>query len=305
MITWINLLVGGLEHFLFSHIFPYIALLIIPTDVHIFQKGGPATNQLDIVALAFSTRRENHEKTTITNDPGEMIVVMIVVISWWCDGTWWNMMEPLEKWRAVFLFQGVQLGSAELQDITSYRCVISHVFCFSAVGILLQISFSTCLSSLFSALATELVRVWMISSSCEWIAQVGPIRDGPWKSPGGWDYHGKDATRFFFNVHGDSLGCYRFKQSLVGGNWLPSIWHFPRNTGLLSSSQLTHIFQRGFSPGPPTRSGWGWLGWPAPDWTFFVGPGKNPSANGPFIVDYFPFQTQWFVIYNIYIYVYI
>ena len=30
--------------------------------------------------------------------------------------------------------------------------------------------------------------------------------------------------------------------------WLPSIWHFPMNIGLLSSSQLTHIFQRGFSP---------------------------------------------------------
>ena len=35
-------LVGGLEHFLFSHILG----IIIPIDVHIFQRGGPTTNQL-------------------------------------------------------------------------------------------------------------------------------------------------------------------------------------------------------------------------------------------------------------------
>ena len=34
-------LVGGLEHFLFSHILG----IIIPIDVHIFQRGGPTTNQ--------------------------------------------------------------------------------------------------------------------------------------------------------------------------------------------------------------------------------------------------------------------
>ena len=32
---------GGLEHFLFSHILG----IIIPIDVHIFQRGGPTTNQ--------------------------------------------------------------------------------------------------------------------------------------------------------------------------------------------------------------------------------------------------------------------
>ena len=35
-------LVGGLEHFLFSHILG----IIIPIDVHIFQRGGPTTNQM-------------------------------------------------------------------------------------------------------------------------------------------------------------------------------------------------------------------------------------------------------------------
>ena len=35
------LLVGGLEHFLFSH----IVGIIIPIDFHIFQRGGPTTNQ--------------------------------------------------------------------------------------------------------------------------------------------------------------------------------------------------------------------------------------------------------------------
>ena len=41
-------LVGGLEHFLFSHILG----IIIPVDVHIFQRGGPTTNQL-IISLFF------------------------------------------------------------------------------------------------------------------------------------------------------------------------------------------------------------------------------------------------------------
>ena len=35
-------LVGGLEHFLFSHILG----IIIPIDFHIFQRGGPTTNQM-------------------------------------------------------------------------------------------------------------------------------------------------------------------------------------------------------------------------------------------------------------------
>ena len=34
-------LVGGLEHILFSHILG----IIIPIDFHIFQRGGPTTNQ--------------------------------------------------------------------------------------------------------------------------------------------------------------------------------------------------------------------------------------------------------------------
>ena len=34
-------LVGGLEHFLFSHILG----ILIPIDFHIFQRGGPTTNQ--------------------------------------------------------------------------------------------------------------------------------------------------------------------------------------------------------------------------------------------------------------------
>jgi len=42
-ITPINFLVGGLEH---VFIFPYIGNFIIPTDFHIFQRGGSTTNQL-------------------------------------------------------------------------------------------------------------------------------------------------------------------------------------------------------------------------------------------------------------------
>ena len=39
--------------------------------------------------------------------------------------------------------------------------------------------------------------------------------------------------------------CFAKKALIWLVVWLPSILHFPRNIGLLSSSQLTHIFQRG------------------------------------------------------------
>ena len=41
-VSQISYLVGGLEHFLFSHIFG----IIIPVDFHIFQRGRSTTNQL-------------------------------------------------------------------------------------------------------------------------------------------------------------------------------------------------------------------------------------------------------------------
>ena len=40
-IQGINILVGGLEHVLFSH----ISGVFIPTDFHIFQRGRSTTNQ--------------------------------------------------------------------------------------------------------------------------------------------------------------------------------------------------------------------------------------------------------------------
>ena len=53
------------------------------------------------------------------------------------------------------------------------------------------------------------------------------------------------------NHRNAAVKCYCL---VVGGNWLPSIWHFPRNILGMSSSQLTHIFQRGGEK-PPTRLG--------------------------------------------------
>ena len=47
--TWINL--AGWWFGTFS-IFPYIGFLIIPIDVHIFQRGGPTTNQLGLPTKA-------------------------------------------------------------------------------------------------------------------------------------------------------------------------------------------------------------------------------------------------------------
>ena len=43
----LHCLVGGLEHFLFLHLLG----IIIPIDVHIFQRGGPTTNQMIYIVL--------------------------------------------------------------------------------------------------------------------------------------------------------------------------------------------------------------------------------------------------------------
>ena len=69
VVSRISWLVGGLEHFLFSHILK----IVIPFDFHIFQMGGSTTNQLGVVispevtlswteacALGWSTWRNDH-----------------------------------------------------------------------------------------------------------------------------------------------------------------------------------------------------------------------------------------------------
>ena len=45
-----NCLIGGLEHVLFFHILG----IIIPTDFHIFQRGGSTTNQLSLLVMLVS-----------------------------------------------------------------------------------------------------------------------------------------------------------------------------------------------------------------------------------------------------------
>ena len=42
-------------------IFPYIGLLIIPIDFHVFQRGGPTTNQLslEIFGTIFGSRNDS------------------------------------------------------------------------------------------------------------------------------------------------------------------------------------------------------------------------------------------------------
>ena len=56
-------------------------------------------------------------------------------------------------------------------------------------------------------------------------------------------------------MNNDDVCCTRMlvndKSELVGG-LVAILWHFPRNIGLLSSSQLTFIFFRGVAQ-PPTR----------------------------------------------------
>ena len=49
-------LVGGLEHLLFSHILG----IIIPIDFHIFQRGGPTTNQIEIPPVFQGGKRKTH-----------------------------------------------------------------------------------------------------------------------------------------------------------------------------------------------------------------------------------------------------
>ena len=71
-------LVGGLEHFLFSHILG----IIIPIDFHIFQRGGPTTNQYwrfqvcssshpngFTVTPGFITARHQHPGCWLWGDP--------------------------------------------------------------------------------------------------------------------------------------------------------------------------------------------------------------------------------------------
>ena len=49
---------------------------------------------------------------------------------------------------------------------------------------------------------------------------------------------------------------------LVGGNWLPSIWHFPRNIGFMSNHPLIDevIFFRGVAKNhqPASNAGGQW-----------------------------------------------
>ena len=56
-------LVGGLEHFLFSHILG----IIIPIDVHIFQRGRYTTNQMVLVVnrvLVFPRSRDQRKNSS-------------------------------------------------------------------------------------------------------------------------------------------------------------------------------------------------------------------------------------------------
>ena len=45
----IDYLVGGLVAIFF---FPYIGLLILPIDFHIFQRGGPTTSQTTVLYIS-------------------------------------------------------------------------------------------------------------------------------------------------------------------------------------------------------------------------------------------------------------
>ena len=66
----------------------------------------------------------------------------------------------------------------------------------------------------------------------------------------GFHGHGSSwpSSSMFINVH-HPFEIFEIRilpnKNLVGGDWLPSIWHFPRNIGNFISSQLTHIFQDG------------------------------------------------------------
>ena len=58
LLTMKNELVGGLEHFLFFHMLG----IIIPTDFHIFQRGGSTTNQ-------FTIKKENWNNWNMMIEP--------------------------------------------------------------------------------------------------------------------------------------------------------------------------------------------------------------------------------------------
>ena len=70
-------LVGGLEHLLFFHIFARI----IPTDFHIFQRGGSTTNQFLFFHKALSVDHEDHQEITILKCSNCSLPCWLVVLN--------------------------------------------------------------------------------------------------------------------------------------------------------------------------------------------------------------------------------
>ena len=80
---WDHILVGGLEHFLFSQFFPHIGNVIIPIDFHIFQRGGPTSNQYTSGTCPSDQHRMGYESLTVLiilssrnllTDPGDFTI---------------------------------------------------------------------------------------------------------------------------------------------------------------------------------------------------------------------------------------
>ena len=87
-------LVGGLEHLLFFHIFARI----IPTDFHIFQRGGSTTNQFLFFHKALSVDHEDHQEIT-RRSPFSNAQTAHCHAGWW----FWTWLDyvPFHIWDVI------------------------------------------------------------------------------------------------------------------------------------------------------------------------------------------------------------
>ena len=83
---------------------------------------------------------------------------------------------------------------------------------------------------------------WRYASSWASAAAAADCAPSTWRGPGGCRAHWEARQQ---------------EAELVGGNWLPWIWHFPRNDlGCCHHPNWrSHIFQRG----GPTTNQWRWI----------------------------------------------
>ena len=142
MFTHISILVGGLEHVLFSHILE----IIIPVNLHIFQSGGSTTNQyIYIYIYNYIYISRSHRRST-----GWMIFTHISIDcpavrfslkgdpcrAWsihWRPGRWiWGITAIVAGWWTTSISSSVIQGGSEvfLSDAQNYCYIYIMIYIY-------------------------------------------------------------------------------------------------------------------------------------------------------------------------------